>query len=264
MILFYPCYSNDSFYLGLLDLVVLSVQKLPGKIPIIYLLFMFVVAGIAFAFLYYEYSFVVSCPIVWFLFHLLIQVVFVVIFLAKRDTITKAAFGVTQLLPLCSLPYIFAVGELIDGVPGILLMLHVLFCFLSCFIMSVASKGPLIFQTIIAAVNGIILCFFLILSLLQMTFGQIGQRTVVKEVVSPNASYTAVLIEYDQGALGGNIIVDIEYNQYEIDIGLGRFVKKRRLYTGGWGNASNMKLQGEDDSVLLIGDRSYDMEEEQT
>ncbi|MPN63604.1 hypothetical protein SDC9_211368 [bioreactor metagenome] len=93
-----------------------------------------------------------------------------------------------------------------------------------------------------------------------MTFGQIGQSTIGREEVSPDKSYTAILIDSDQGALGGNTLVNIEYHTSTINIGFSQFVKVKRLYIGNWGEFETMSLEWRDDRTLLINGRSYSID----
>jgi hypothetical protein len=85
-----------------------------------------------------------------------------------------------------------------------------------------------------------------------MTFGQIGQNTVIRQEMSPDKSYTAILIDSDHGALGGNTVVNIEYHTSIINVGFGQFVKVRRLYIGNWGEFETMRLEWKDANILLI------------
>ena len=93
-----------------------------------------------------------------------------------------------------------------------------------------------------------------------MTFGQIRQDSIVNRVMSPNRSYTAVVIDSDQGALGGNTLVDIEHNASEINVWFGRFIKITRVYTGEWGEFDTMSMEWKNDSTLLINGKSYEVD----
>jgi hypothetical protein len=90
-----------------------------------------------------------------------------------------------------------------------------------------------------------------------MTIGNLGHNTIVRQETSPDESYTAVLIASDQGALGGDTIVNIEYNTTKI-IGYGRFEK--RLYTGDWEEFETMCIEWKDDHTLLINGKSYSID----
>lgn len=50
------------------------------------------------------------------------------------------------------------------------------------------------------------ICFF---SFIALIFGNIGQNTVVQTVESPSGKYYAQVIDSDQGALGGDTLVDV-------------------------------------------------------
>ena len=237
-------------------------QKLLSRAAILYFLFMLALTAIFFALNYFGYSFVVSYPIVWFAFNVLVEGAFLAINLTKGRATTIFTSLLAQLMPLCALIYLFIVWVLIDGVPVILIVLHGLFCFLSAFIISLFAKGPHVLRVICMIVNSILLFFLLGVSFLMMIFGQMAQNTIIKQVVSPNASYTALVIDADQGALGGSTLVNVEYNFSEIQLGLGRFVKIRGLYQGRWMEFNHLNPEWEDDNTLLINGQAYEMDGE--
>lgn len=89
--------------------------------------------------------------------------------------------------------------------------------------------------------------------------GKLGKAPLFSQVTSPAKSYTAILIDSDQGILGGNTLVNAEYHASEINIGLGRLVKAKNLYIGEWGEFEMMTLEWKDEHTLLINGRSYRM-----
>ncbi len=93
-----------------------------------------------------------------------------------------------------------------------------------------------------------------------LTFGNIGQNTVVKTVSSPSGKYYAQVIDSDQGALGGDTHVDV-YQECGINALLFRIEKNpRRVYFGDWGEYENMKIYWKDDNCLVINSVEYEME----
>lgn len=176
---------------------------------------------------------------------------------SKRENSTNAENILSQLLPLFSLVYIYVMILTVDGVNDQVLILYGLICFISCFALSLLYRGKRVLKVVFAVLNSILLYLLFITSFFIMTFGQISQDTIIKQVLSPDKTYTAILIDSDHGALGGNTIVNIDNNSSEISVLLGRLTKTARIYTGRWGEFETMTLAWQDDNTLLINEKSY-------
>ena len=88
---------------------------------------------------------------------------------------------------------------------------------------------------------------------LLLTFFTIGQLRVVQSVPSPDGTYYAEVIDDDQGALGGNTLVEVYDTRKKIDLFFLSVQKNpQRVYFGRWGMFKNMKLEWESEQVLLI------------
>ncbi len=97
-------------------------------------------------------------------------------------------------------------------------------------------------------------------SFIALIFGNIGQNTVVKTVESPNGKYYAQVIDSDQGALGGDTLVDV-YEKSKINAILFKIEKKpQRVYFGDWGEFENMQIHWKDDNCLVINFVEYEIE----
>ncbi len=108
----------------------------------------------------------------------------------------------------------------------------------------------LILSVLMVLPIGFIVFIFLI-------FGNIGQDTIVKTVVSPSGKYYAQVIDSDQGALGGDTIVDV-YEKSKISTVLLKIEKKpQRVYFGEWGEFNNMQIYWKDDGCLIINSTEY-------
>lgn len=97
------------------------------------------------------------------------------------------------------------------------------------------------------------------LGFIVFTFGNIAQNTVVQTVTSPSGKYYAQVIDSDQGALGGDTIVDVYEN------GINAFVfkiekKPQQVYLGDWGEFNNMQIYWKDDDTLIINSVEYEIE----
>ena len=90
-----------------------------------------------------------------------------------------------------------------------------------------------------------------------LIFGNFGQNTVVQSVESPNGIYYAEVIDSDQGALGGDTLVDV-YENKGIDTLIFKISKEpQRIYHGDWGEFYDMELYWKDDYCLVINSVEY-------
>ena len=85
----------------------------------------------------------------------------------------------------------------------------------------------------------------------------IGQNTVVQIVESPSGKYYAQVIDSDQGALGGDTLVDVD-EKSGINVILFKIEKKpQRVYSGDWGECNDMQIDWKDDDCLIIHSTEY-------
>ena len=97
------------------------------------------------------------------------------------------------------------------------------------------------------------------LNFLALIFGNFGQDTVVKTVASPSGEYYAQVIDSDQGALGGDTVVDV-YQDWELNALLFKITKKpQTVYFGDWGESQNMQIYWKDDHCLVINSVEYEI-----
>jgi len=96
----------------------------------------------------------------------------------------------------------------------------------------------------------LVIVLFLMVILLFFT---IGQNTVVQTLPSPNGTYYAEVIDSDQGALGGDTLVEVYDTRKQLDLFLITVQKNpQRVYFGDWGDFKTMTLQWESEQVLRI------------
>ena len=97
-------------------------------------------------------------------------------------------------------------------------------------------------------------------SFLAMTFGDFGVETVVRTVPSPNGSHYAEVIDSDQGALGGDTVVNV-YNARKVDTPFFKAAKSpQRVYVGDWGEHKSMTIYWQDEHTLIINSECYTIE----
>lgn len=102
----------------------------------------------------------------------------------------------------------------------------------------------------------------IITAFVQFIFGGISETTVVREVVSPNGTQIAEILNCDAGALFGNTDVQVRKN---VDVDL-KFVQIRgvpqNVYSGRWGEFEDMTLEWIDEHTLCINDSEYALTED--
>lgn len=85
----------------------------------------------------------------------------------------------------------------------------------------------------------------------------LGQNTVVQTVESPSGTYYAEVVDSDQGALGGDTVVNV-YENWEINLLLFKIEKKPQMvYWGDWGEFQDMEVYWKDDHCIVINDTEY-------
>ena len=129
-----------------------------------------------------------------------------------------------------------------------------------CCYLTVKYGKPLTLKVVTLVLSALMIlpiCFF---SFIALVFGNIGQNTVVQTVESPSGKYYAQVIDSDQGALGGDTLVDV-YKKSGINLILFKIENKpQRVYFGDWGEFENMQIHWKDDNCLVINSVEYEIE----
>ena len=100
----------------------------------------------------------------------------------------------------------------------------------------------------------VVLSFALILSGAADLFAEVMSNvTVMREVPSPNGTFTAKVIDADYGATGGDTLVRVYDNSKTVNILLGSFTPKSELgYRGEWGRWDELEVSWLDDHILIL------------
>lgn len=143
---------------------------------------------------------------------------------------------------------------------GIWAIISVLICAVCCCCLSIIYGKPLAFKIIALGFCAFMAMPIGLLSVIALTFGNIGQNTVVCSVESPNGTYYAEVIDSDQGALGGDTFVDV-YENKEFNALIFKSSKRpQRVYRGEWGEFEDMRIYWKDDHCLMINAVEYEIE----
>lgn len=106
-----------------------------------------------------------------------------------------------------------------------------------------------------------LMCVVLVMfSIFFAFFGTLGETKTVEIAGSPKGIYRAEVVCIDQGALGGNTVVDVYDCRKELDLHFVRIFKKpERVYIGEWYEYEDMMLAWSGDKILVINDRQYQL-----
>lgn len=128
-----------------------------------------------------------------------------------------------------------------------------------CFIITLLGGRPPVLKVIDLVLSALMIIPVGFLLFFVLLFGDFGQNTVVQTVESPNGQYYAQVIDSDQGALGGDTLVDV-YRNKGIDLIILKIRKKpQRVYLGDWGEYENMEIYWKDDTCLVIDSVEYEI-----
>ena len=129
-----------------------------------------------------------------------------------------------------------------------------------CFSITVKYAKPLFLKNIVLVLSLVIAVPISFLSYILLIFGNLGQNTVVQTAESPSGTYYAEVIDSDQGALGGDTLVDV-HNKERFNGLLFTIEKKpQRVYVGDWGEFETLQLHWQDDRRLVINGAEYVIE----
>ena len=232
-------------------------QKILKRAAIIYFTFLALLSCLFLVLLFVGYNFFISNSTAWFVTNIALEGVLTTACLLKRNSAESSARNLPRFLPLLSLLYICLTGLLVRGASNIFLILHSLFVFLSCYIISLLCGRMRSPKIVDATFNTVMLGLLLFATYVAMTFGQSEPSTVIKQLTSPSETYTAILIDYNPGAVGGSTKVNLEYNTSNIYIIFGHFIRTKQIYVGRWGEFESMTLEWQGDHTLHINGKAY-------
>lgn len=240
----------------------LSCEKNTNKTNITTILFFILLGYIIFfpAFLilcsFIGYKFEVEYPTIYSVIGVVIALSTVVFTFVFKDY-TKPKITIY----LCSIsPIIALISTVIYtfNYPTLTAMICSLLISVCCYILLLKdTKGKK--NIVITSVAFVVLfAFTFLLSGIFLVFCNFGSDTVIKTVDSPDGSRYAQIISINQGALGGNTVVDVKKYNKDIPLILFRISKKpNRVYIGEWGEFENMEIHFTSEDKLTINGKDY-------
>lgn len=167
---------------------------------------------------------------------------------------SKVLCSALSLLPLIAVVTGFMLITRASEIPVIVCVLIYLGC---CIFLSVQYEKPLVLKIVMMGLTGLLFSSLPYFWFLTFLFGNFGKNTVIQSIPSPSGSHYAQVIDSDQGALGGNTLVEV-YEKSLIDNSFIRIQKEpRRVYSGKWLEYENMQIYWKDDSCLVINSVEY-------
>lgn len=92
----------------------------------------------------------------------------------------------------------------------------------------------------------------LLISPIWLFVSAMGHEEVVSCYPSPAGNYTAIVTSADQGALGGDTLVEVRDEAKSVNLLIGSFRKAFEIYRGPWGQWETMTLSWREEDTLLI------------
>lgn len=173
----------------------------------------------------------------------------------KKETVENKAVSVLLALtaPLSLINAVLYLLECSTALVAVCMLVCVCCC--CCIAARYGKPSALkIVGFVLSALMVLPVCCFAFIALI---FGGFARNTVVQSVTSPNGTYYAEVIDNDQGALGGNTLVDV-YENEGINALIFKISKKpQRVYQGKYGEFKDMIIYWKDENCLVIDSVEY-------
>ena len=179
--------------------------------------------------------------------------VFTVVLSVKNE---KASYSkvLTVVAPISLITSVFFLLDVMS--PWIVIIMAI--CVGCCIYLSWISVRPKMLKVISLLLTALLISPVGFLGFIALVFGGIGKDTVIQSL-PPSGKYYAELIDSDQGALGGDTLVDVHHSK-RINALLFQIEKKpQRVYHGEWGEFEDMEIYWKDDNCLVINSKEYDV-----
>lgn len=177
-----------------------------------------------------------------------------VLFLLKANPSGKAQKIILRLLPVLALAnwLLYLYFSL-----SVLVCVCMLICFICTLILSIKSTTSTAWKIIGIIVSALLTVCMFLFSFFVLLFGSIGQSTVISTIPSPDGKFYAEVVDVDQGALGGDTVVNV-YEDRGVDLLVFSIEKApQTVYIGPWREYENMPVYWKSDTCLIIHSTEY-------
>lgn len=190
----------------------------------------------------------------------ILSVCVVVLALAFKDSFEnkKIRFLLAVITPLSMINATLFINES----PKILVAVCAFISVGCSFSLTIKYGSPFALKVPILVLSFLALLPLIFFNFIVVVFGNMHRDTIVQTVASPDGRYYAQVTDCNQGAFGGDIIVDV-YEKSGIDLILFKWQKKpQRVYDESWGELVNFKdteIRWKNDSCLMINEKEYEI-----
>lgn len=147
-----------------------------------------------------------------------------------------------------------------DIVSRSIVILCCIVCAVCCFALDIMN-GQKRLRKIITLVLSVLLSIPVgYIGFLALMLGGIRQDTVVQAVQSPAGTYYAEVIDSDQGALGGDTIVNVREDKGFNALLFKVEKKPQEVYFGQWGEFMDMEVYWKNNNCLVINSTEYEIQ----
>ncbi len=205
---------------------------------------------------FFGYSFELTMPTLWSVGIAAVTVALTVLSLKNKLPVKPwISIALALSAPLSLVTAVFYLIECkVWAVPGAAVWVA------GCFYLAVRHVKPLAVKVTALVLAGLMLVPVGFFGFLTVVFGSFGQNTVVRTEESPDGQRYAELIDSNQGALGGDTLVEVYRRGGFNAIVFSVSPKPQTVYIGPWGEFEFMELYWKNDTCLVINGREYTVE----
>ena len=169
---------------------------------------------------------------------------------AEKNSFSKVLAVVAPISLITSVFFLLNVMS-----PWIVIIMAI--CVGCCIYLTWISVKPKVLKVISLLLVALLILPIGFLGFIALVFGGIGKDTVIQSLPSPSGKYYVELIDSDQGALGGDTLVNVHHSK-QINTLLFQIEKEpQRVYRGEWGEFEDMEIYWKDDYCLVINSVEY-------
>ncbi len=173
--------------------------------------------------------------------------------ISVKNKIDKILFALLTPFSLINAAFYFFMSTNIT----VWIAISMIVCMICCVYITAKHLNHLTIKITSLVTSALMFLPIVFFGFLALFFGNIGQNTVVKSIESPNGAYYAEVIDSNQGALGGDTLVDV-YKNKTINTVIFKIKKKpQRVYYGEWGEFEDIEIYWKNENCLIINSVEY-------
>lgn len=173
------------------------------------------------------------------------------------------AFSKSEEILFCFLPVLSMVWSMYyviaNGAQNVIQYIPItVICICSFYLSGFGKRHRIIYicsRIISVPVVAVIMVFYIVAILMS----DFGATDVLKSIDSPGGRYTLRIVEVDQGALGGDTLVEVNKNSVGFISVNPLFRLRRTLVKDDWGAGEKMDVRWIDECTVLIDGAVYEM-----